>query len=62
MVKIDLEDMIDICTGRMDAKDIIREIKHYLFCKEPSKMVVTIEKNKKMGDFYSVFYVPIKKK
>ena len=57
---LSLERMTDICAGRMTVEEINREINHYMICKTPSKMVITIERNKKIGGFYSAIYIPIK--
>lgn len=65
MVKIDLEDMTDVCGGPMTLKDLHREIHHYMYTKKPEKMVITIERDElyELAVFqkhYSVIYIPNK--
>lgn len=65
MLKIDLEDMTDVCGGPMTLKQLTREIHHYMNTKTPEKMVITIERDKKyklpiFQKHYSVIYIPIK--
>ena len=73
MVKIDLEDMTDICGGPMTLKQVNREIHHYMNTKTPEKMVITIERDRNKETYishynsenihqkyYSVIYIPNK--
>lgn len=54
-MKIDLEDMTDVCGGPMTLKTLHNEICYYMTYKQPEKMVITIDKN-----YYTTIYMPIK--
>ena len=60
MKKIDLEGMVDVVGGNMTLSQLTNEIKNYVYWKSPSKMVVTIEKDRKFKRYYSRIYIPEK--
>ena len=54
-----MKGMVDVCVGPMSSEDIGREISHYLnSCKQPSKMVVKIERQELR--YFVRIYIPIK--
>ncbi len=59
-MKINLENFTDVCEGPMQLNQLTRKIEHYILNKSPEKMVITIEKNKKIKKYYTTIYIPTK--
>ena len=69
-MKIDLEDMTDVCEGPMTLKTLHNEICHYMTYKHPKKIVIIIERDDKAyispykstsyQNYHTTIYIPIK--
>ena len=57
-MKIDLEKMLDVVNGTLTVNQLAKRIKEYIQENSPSKMIITIEKNKELGKYYSTIYIP----
>jgi len=56
-MKINLKDMVNTHSRRMSPDEVSREIKYYMKCRQPKKIVMTLERNEKIGGFYSEIYI-----
>ena len=53
-----IDDMIDICSGKMTLAQLTKEIHHYMYMYEPTKMTIEIERDDKLKGLRSTIYIP----
>ena len=53
-----LEDMVDVCHGKMNIDELYREIAVYMGLYNPSKMIIDIERRDDKKGYYSIIYIP----
>ena len=51
--------MTDVCSGKMNLKQLIREIERVILTNIPEKVVITIEKDEEIKGYKSIIYIPI---
>lgn len=54
---MDLNNMVNVYSGRMTADETSREIKQYMNCKKPKKILMSLNRNDKIGGFYLEVYI-----
>ena len=57
MKRMSMENMVDVCAGKMTLDDVVREIKRYML-KSPGRMMVDIRR--KEDGYYTIIWIPKK--
>jgi len=60
MKKINLENMIDVCGGRMTPTELDHEITFNKCYRKAKRIVILMDRNEKFPAYYTQIYIPIK--